>query len=88
MARRQVETDANPSTNRAVRLTFSPHAGATAGDDPDTDIRVSVRHSAQKLGVLGWVRTSDDDGTVEVHAEGPVPAVAQLIASIDRDDPR
>ena len=82
MPRRPAGTDAKPSTNRAVRLTFISDAGSTADGNPDTDICASVRNRAHKLGVLGWVRTSDEDGTVEVHAEGPSQAVEQLVASL------
>ena len=37
---------------------------------------------AGKLGVLGWVRNADD-GTVQVHAEGPAAAVDGLVAFLD-----
>jgi DNA ligase D-like protein (predicted 3'-phosphoesterase) len=81
--RRPAGTDAKPSADRAVRLTFVPDGADSADKDPDTDIRGSVRRRAHELGVLGWVRTSDDDdGTAEVHAEGPAAAVEQLIVSL------
>jgi DNA ligase D-like protein (predicted 3'-phosphoesterase) len=41
---------------------------------------------ARELGVLGWVRNADD-GTVQVHAEGPAPAVDQLVAFLDAGPP-
>ncbi|MDQ3724112.1 MAG: acylphosphatase [Actinomycetota bacterium] len=40
---------------------------------------------ARTLGVLGWVRASDD-GTLQVHAEGARDAVEELVASL-RDEP-
>lgn len=42
---------------------------------------------AHELGVLGWVRNADD-GTVQVHAEGPVPAVDALVAFLEEGSPR
>jgi DNA ligase D-like protein (predicted 3'-phosphoesterase) len=41
---------------------------------------------ARKLGVLGWVRNGDD-GTVQVHAEGPAPAVDELVAFLEEGPP-
>ena len=69
-----------------MRLTFAA-AGAVANTHRHTEIRASVRNRAHKLGVLGWVRTSDDDDTVEVHAEGSAQAVEQLIASLPAEQP-
>jgi DNA ligase D-like protein (predicted 3'-phosphoesterase) len=85
MPKRPARTEPDPSDSRAVRLTFAA-ADAVANTDRHTEIRTSVRNRARKLGVLGWVRTSDGDGTVEVHAEGPVQALEQLIALVDGDD--
>ena len=82
MPSRPAGTDANSASSRAVRLTFIPGAGGAADGDSDSDIRASVRSRAHELGVLGWVRISDDDDTVEVHVEGPSHAVEQLIASL------
>ena len=45
----------------------------------------TVRH-AHELGVLGWVRNGDD-GAVLVHAEGPGPAVAQLVEFLEAGPP-
>ena len=42
---------------------------------------------AHQLGVLGWVRNAGD-GTVQVHAEGPAPAVAELVAFLDEGPPQ
>ena len=41
---------------------------------------------AQELGVLGWVRNADD-GTVQVHAEGPTPAVDEFVAFLETGPP-
>jgi DNA ligase D-like protein (predicted 3'-phosphoesterase) len=38
----------------------------------------ALAERARELGVMGWVR-STDDGEVLVHAEGPEPAVGQLL---------
>ena len=65
-------TKANTARNRAVRLSVAP---------PDTDIRASVRESAQALDVLGWIRAVGDD-KLEIHAEGPSQAVESLLASL------
>ena len=40
--------------------------------------RDSCRREAARLGVKGWVR-NNEDGTVEMHAEGDAPAVASLV---------
>jgi DNA ligase D-like protein (predicted 3'-phosphoesterase) len=41
--------------------------------------REATRRRALELGVLGWVRNTDE-GTLAVHAEGPPGALEQLIA--------
>ncbi len=41
---------------------------------------------ARDLGVLGWVRNADD-GTVQVHAEGPAQAVDELVAFLGEGPP-
>jgi DNA ligase D-like protein (predicted 3'-phosphoesterase) len=61
-----------PSSTRAIRALIASPSG---GDD----VRASVRDRAHQLGVLGWVRTNDE-GSIEVHGEGPTDAVEQLIA--------
>ena len=40
--------------------------------------RDCARREADRLGVTGWVRNRPD-GTVQVHAEGPAEAVAELV---------
>jgi len=41
---------------------------------------------AHRLGVLGWVRNADE-GTMAVHAEGPEPAVEQLLEFLEAGPP-
>lgn len=41
---------------------------------------------ARRLGVMGWVR-NDEDGGVLVHAEGPGPAVGELVAFLSEGPP-
>jgi len=41
---------------------------------------------AHELGVLGWVRNAED-GSVAVHAEGPEPAVEELLAFLAEGPP-
>jgi acylphosphatase len=52
---------------------------AVRGGVQGVGFRVAVLERAHELGVLGWVRNGDDD-SVEVHAEGPPPAVDALVA--------
>jgi acylphosphatase len=42
-------------------------------------LRPGVRSRALELGLRGWVRLSDEDGTLLVHAEGPVFALEGLV---------
>jgi DNA ligase D-like protein (predicted 3'-phosphoesterase) len=74
----------------------------TAGADADaeaTALRAVVRGEAQGVGyrdatlrlaqrlrVMGWVRNGED-GAVLVHAEGPGPAVAELVAFLREGPP-
>ncbi len=48
--------------------------------------RDAVVRRAGELGVLGWVRNADD-GTVAVHAEGPAPAVDELVGFLRQGPP-
>ena len=48
-------------------------AGQVAG------MRPGVRSRALELGLSGWVRLADEDGTLLVHAEGPVVALEELV---------
>lgn len=61
---------------KAVRATV---AGTVQG----VGFREMTRRRARKLGVLGWVRNTDE-GTVAVHAEGPPQAVDELVAFLRR----
>src|SRR5258705_14008709 len=62
------------------------------GDGGATAVRVAVRgvvegvgyrdaikQRARRLGLMGWVRNGED-GSVVVHAEGPGPAVEELVS--------
>jgi DNA ligase D-like protein (predicted 3'-phosphoesterase) len=55
----------------AVRATVS---GAVQG----VGFRDATRRRARRLGLTGWVRNGED-GSVLVHAEGPEPAVGELV---------
>jgi DNA ligase D-like protein (predicted 3'-phosphoesterase) len=62
----------NPrEASRAIRATV---AGAVQG----VGFREATRRRAGELGVMGWVRNTDE-GTVAVHAEGPAAALDTLI---------
>jgi DNA ligase D-like protein (predicted 3'-phosphoesterase) len=67
-----------PSTKRA-------DSGATAvravvrGEVQGVGYRDAALRRARRLGVMGWVRNGEDD-SVLVHAEGPEPAVEELLA--------
>ena|SRR5690349_13469580 len=65
--------------NVAVRATVR---GAVQG----VFFRQATVARAQQLGLLGWVR-NEGDGTVRVHAEGPEPAVEQLLAFLGEGPP-
>jgi DNA ligase D-like protein (predicted 3'-phosphoesterase) len=62
---------AGTADRRAIRASVS---GAVQG----VGFRDATRRRAERLGLLGWVRNSDD-GAVAVHAEGPRAAVDQLL---------
>ena len=48
------------------------------GDVQGIGYRDAALQCAHRLGVMGWVR-NEEDGSVLVHAEGPAPAVADLV---------
>jgi DNA ligase D-like protein (predicted 3'-phosphoesterase) len=50
---------------------------SVAGDVSDAAVREQIRDRARDLGVLGWVRLTDDS-TLYVHAEGDEVALTQL----------
>ena len=60
---------------RAVRATVR---GAVQG----VGFREATGRAAGRLGVLGWVRNTDD-GSVLVHAEGPDGAVGELLEFLE-----
>ena len=47
------------------------------GDVQGVGFRYFVQHKAHQLGLAGWVR-NNDDGTVEVVAEGGRPELEEL----------
>ncbi len=49
--------------------------------------RASMRTEADRLGVSGWVRNSDD-GTVHAHLEGPRAALEELLVWCRSGPPR
>ena len=59
---------------------------AVSGRVQGVFFRDSTVARAHELGVLGWVRNADD-GTVQVHAEGPAPAVDELVAFLKEGPP-
>lgn len=69
---------ADPNS-RAIRAIAT---GAVQG----VGFRQAIQHRAGRLGVSGWVR-NEDDGTVEIHAEGPATAVESLIAFVREGPP-
>ncbi|MEA2225440.1 MAG: bifunctional non-ous end joining protein LigD, partial [Solirubrobacteraceae bacterium] len=44
------------------------------GDVQAVGFRDATMRRARELGVMGWVRNGED-ATLQVHAEGPAPAV-------------
>jgi DNA ligase D-like protein (predicted 3'-phosphoesterase) len=46
-----------------------------------TSVREDVRSRALALGLKGWVRL--DDGTLNVHAEGPASALDELVTAVE-----
>jgi len=49
-----------------------------AGRVQGVGFRWWVRAAADRLGLAGWVMNNPDERTVEVLAEGPVPALDEL----------
>ena len=56
------------------------------GEVQGVGFRDATIRRARELGVLGWVRNGDD-GTVQVHAEGPEEAVEELLAFLRSGPP-
>jgi DNA ligase D-like protein (predicted 3'-phosphoesterase) len=59
------------SERSALRLTVT---GQVSG------LAASVRSRALALGLWGWVRVNEEDGTLRIHAEGSDSALVQLTA--------
>ena len=59
---------------------------AIAGTVHGVGFREATRGRASDLGVVGWVR-NEPDGTVAVHAEGPIEAIEALIAFLGKGPP-
>jgi DNA ligase D-like protein (predicted 3'-phosphoesterase) len=57
-----------------------------AGEVQGVGYRDAVLRRAGELGVMGWVRNGED-GDVLVHAEGPEPAVEQLMVFLGEGPP-
>jgi DNA ligase D-like protein (predicted 3'-phosphoesterase) len=57
------------------------------GDVQGIGFRDATLRQAHRLALTGWVRNAAD-GTVQVHAEGPAPAVEQLIAFLHTGPPQ
>jgi DNA ligase D-like protein (predicted 3'-phosphoesterase) len=56
------------------------------GDVRDVGFADATVDRAAELGLLGWVR-EDDDGAVRVHAEGPAPALDELVGFLHTGPP-
>jgi DNA ligase D-like protein (predicted 3'-phosphoesterase) len=56
------------------------------GNVQGVGFREVTQQQASKLGLMGWVR-NEDDGTVGMHAEGPLPAIEALIAFVREGPP-
>ncbi len=52
------------------------------GDVQGVGFRYFVQRKAQQLGLRGWVR-NNDDGTVELVAEGPRPDLEHLRRAVE-----
>jgi DNA ligase D-like protein (predicted 3'-phosphoesterase) len=56
------------------------------GEVQGVGFRDATVRCARELGVLGWVRNGEE-GIVEVHAEGPAPAVEELVTFLGEGPP-
>jgi DNA ligase D-like protein (predicted 3'-phosphoesterase) len=56
------------------------------GEVQGVGYRDAMLRRARRLGVMGWVRNAKD-GSVHVHAEGPEPAVEELVSFL-REGPK
>jgi acylphosphatase len=74
-----------PSSERAGSDAAAVRAvvrGAVQG----VGFREAAVREARRLGALGWVR-NEEDGSVRVHAEGPEPAVEELVVFLEDGPP-
>jgi DNA ligase D-like protein (predicted 3'-phosphoesterase) len=78
-ARRGARAASDPARPRALRALI-------AGKLDGVGFAEATRARARELGVLGWVRESDENA-VEVHAEGTAEAIESLLAFL-REGPR
>jgi len=69
-------------SDRAVEAEAAIRA-TVVGAVQDVGFRETARRRARELGVRGWVRNGDD-GSVGVHAEGPVEALDAFAAFLRR----
>jgi DNA ligase D-like protein (predicted 3'-phosphoesterase) len=67
----------------AERADTSAVRATVRGQVQGIGFRDGALRKARELGVMGWVR-NEDDGSVRVHAEGPAPAVEELVAYLRR----
>jgi acylphosphatase len=74
------EVDSRPATIVRVRA-------AVTGRVQGVWYRQGCRREAERLGVAGWV-ANRPDGAVEIEAEGPRPAVEDLLAWARRGSAR
>ncbi len=72
-------TTDTPPKPEAIRVHIS---GSVQG----VGFRDATRQCAQSLGVMGWVRNTED-GSVEVHAEGDQSAVVELVEFLHKGPP-
>ncbi len=56
------------------------------GEVQGVGFRDATQQQARRLGVLGWVRNDENDGVL-VHAEGPEPAVDELVEFLREGPP-
>jgi DNA ligase D-like protein (predicted 3'-phosphoesterase) len=88
-----------PLADADNRALMPKHSTQTATDSEATAVRALVSgevqavgyrdatlRRARKLGVMGWVRNAEG-GDVLVHAEGPEPAVDDLVAFLRKGPP-
>src|SRR3954453_13521889 len=99
-SRRSPRPCAPPESARRSRPSRGSRLDCMAGEDPEriavratvggdvqgVGLRDAVQREAPRLGVMGWVR-NEEDGSVLVHAEGPEPAVEELLALLDEGPP-